>query len=80
MIYLLGCSLELNCTKALEPIEVLQSRNGGNSKNYVSCNKIAVRQADTKEVGNHFFQVKSEVQESDVLVLKQIYNHNFTES
>ena len=26
----------------------------GNSKNYVSCNKIDVRQADTKELGNHF--------------------------
>lgn len=90
--------IEANCIKVLEPIEVLQSINGGpyafrtrlgwcvvgpvngNSKNYVSCNKIAVRLADTKEVGKPFFQGKSEVQESDVSeILKQIYNHNFTE-
>ena len=79
-----------NCIKVLEPIGpyAFRTRLGwcvvgpvnGNSKNYVSCNKIAVRLADTKEVGKPFFQGKSEVQESDVSeILKQIYNHNFTE-
>ena len=65
-----GLLIGANCTKAVEPIEVLQIRNGcpyyafrtrrgwcvvlpvnGNSQNYVSCNKIVVRQADTKEAG-----------------------------
>ena len=36
-----------------------------------------MRQTDTKEVGNHFFQVNIETQESDVLeILKQIYNQS----
>ena len=36
-----------------------------------------MRQTDTKEVGNHFFQVNIEAQESDVLeILKQIYNQS----
>ena len=53
----------------------------GNSKNYVSCNKIVVRQADTKELGNHFAQVKSEVKERDVPeMLKQIHNHDLLNS
>lgn len=52
----------------------------GNSKNYVSCNKIVVRQTDTKELGNHFAQVKSEVKERDVPeMLKQIHSHDFIE-
>ena len=46
----------------------------------VSCNQIAVNQAVTKEVGRHFFQVKKEVKENDLSdMLKQIYNHEFSE-
>ena len=39
-----------------------------------------MNQADTKEVGRHFFQVKKEVQENDLPdILQQMYNHEFTE-
>ena len=93
-----GLLIGANCTKALEPIEILQSKNGGpyafktrlgwcvvgpvnrTKRNKVSCNQIAVRQADTKEVGRHFFQVKKEVKENDLPdMLQQMYNHEFTE-
>ena len=46
----------------------------------LSCNQIAVNQADTKEVGRHIFQVKKEVKENDLPDMpKQIYNHEFSE-
>ena len=49
-------------------------------RNKVSCNQIAVNQADTKEVGRHFFQFKKEVKENDLPdMLKQMYNHEFSE-
>ena len=52
-----------------------------NNKNVVSCNKIAVRQADTKQVRTHFFQVENKVHNNEVPdMLKKIYNHDFTES
>ena len=39
-----------------------------------------MNQADTKEVGKHFFQVKKEVEENDVPdMLKQMYNNDFSE-
>ena len=39
-----------------------------------------MNQADIKEVGRHFFQVKKEVKENDLPdMLQQIYNHEFTE-
>ena len=42
---------------------------------------MAVRKAYKKDVENSFFQVKRELQQSDVPeILKQIYNPNFTES
>ena len=94
-----GLLIGANCTKALEPIEILHSRNGGpyafktrlgwcvvgpvnrTKGNKVSCNQIAVNQADTKEVGRHFFQFKKEVKENDLPeMLKQMYNHEFSES
>ena len=87
-----------NYIKALQPIEIVQSRNGGpyafktrlgwcvvgpvnkTKRNKVSCNQIAMNQADTKEVGRHIFQVKKEVKENDLPdMLKQIYNHEFSE-
>ena len=50
-------------------------------QNYVSWKNIAVRKAYRKDVENSFFQVKRELQQSDVPeILKQIYNPNFTES
>ena len=94
-----GLLIGANCVKALEPLEILQSRNKGpyafktrlgwcivgpvsqNNKNTVSCNRIAVRQADTKQVGTHFFQVENKVHNNEVLdILMKIYNHDFTES
>ena len=52
-----------------------------NNKNIVSCNRIAVRRADTKQVGTHFFQVKNKVHNNEVPnMLKDIYNHDFTDS
>ena len=94
MIFL---SIGANCTKALEPIEILQSRNGGpyalqtrlgrcvvglvnrTKRNKVSCSQIAVNQADTKEIGRHFFQFKK-VKENDLPGMpKQMYNHEFSE-
>ena len=46
----------------------------------VSCNQTTVNQTDTKEVSRHLFQVKKEVKENDLPhILKQIYNHEFTE-
>ena len=68
-----GLLIGANCTKALEPIQVLQGRNrgpyafrtrlgwcvvgpvSGTKNSSVSCNKIAVKQADTNQVGKHFF-------------------------
>ena len=48
--------------------------------NKVSRNQIAVNQVDTKEADRHFFQVKKEVKENDLPdMLKQIYNHEFSE-
>ena len=39
-----------------------------------------MNQADTKEVGRHFFQVKKDVKENDLPdMLKQIYHHEFSE-
>ena len=39
-----------------------------------------MNQADTKEVGVHFFQVKKEVKENDLPdMLQQMYNHGLTE-
>ena len=49
-------------------------------RNKVSCNLIVVKQADTKQVGRHFFQVKKYVKKNDLPnMLKQIYNNEFSE-
>ena len=48
----------------------------GTKNSSVSCNKIAVRQADTNQVGKHFFQSKKEVKENDVTeMLQKMYTH-----
>ena len=92
-----GLLIGANCTKALELIEILRSKNGRpyafktrlgwcvvgqnrTKRNKVSWNQIPVNQADTKEVGRHFFQVKKEMKENDLPDMpKQMYNHEFTE-
>ena len=40
-----------------------------------------MRQADTNQFPKHFFQSKKEVKQNDVTeILKEMYNHEFTES
>ena len=52
-----------------------------NNNNTVSCNRIAATQADTKQVGTHFFQVENKVCHNEVPdMLKKIYDQTFTES
>ena len=52
-----------------------------NNKNTVSCNRIAVIQADTKQVGTHFFKVENKVHNNEVPdMLKKIYHQDFTQS
>ena len=47
----------------------------------MSCNRIAVKQGDTKVVGTHFLPVASKVSDNEAPdVLMKIYNHDFTES
>ena len=47
--------------------------------NKVSCNQIAVNQADTNKFVRHFIQVKKEVKGNDLPdMLKQMYNHGFS--
>ena len=94
-----GLLIGENCTEALEPIQVLQRRNGdpyafrsklgwcvvgpvsGTKNGSVSCNKIAIRQADMNQVGEHFFQSKKELKQNNVTdILQKMYNHEFTES
>ena len=53
----------------------------GTSRKETCCNRIAVRQADTNEVGKHFFQAKTLVKETDVKEMPaRLYNQEFTES
>ena len=80
-----GLLIGANCTKALEPIDVIPSKNNGpyaiktrlgwcivgpvngtRSRQGIHCNRIAVIQADTKDVGKPYFQSKTSVEENDV--------------
>ena len=59
-----------SCTKSLEPIDIIPSKNDGpyafKTKLGWCIVGIGVRQADTNEVGKHFFQAKTLVKETDV--------------
>ena len=47
----------------------------------VLCNRIAVKQADTKDVGKHYFQTKTIVEDNDVRdMLTRLYNLEFMET
>ena len=48
----------------------------GNSKNYVSCNKIAVRRAVQRSLEITLFKCKKKLKNE---MLNQIHNHDFTE-
>ena len=53
----------------------------GTSRKEICCNPIGVRQADTNEVGKHFFQAKTLVKDTDVKeMLARLYDQEFTES
>ena len=55
--------------------------NGTRSEQEIHCNQIAVKQADTKDVGKHYFQTKTSVEENDVRdMLTRLYNLEFTEN
>ena len=95
-----GLLIGANCAKALEPIDIIPSKNNGpyvfkktklgwcivgpvngTSRKEICCNRIGVRQADTNEVGKHFFQAKTMVKETDKKeMLTRLYNQEFTES
>ena len=89
-----------NCLKALEPIDVIPSKNNGSyaiktrlgwcvvgpvngtrSRQGIHCNQIAMKQADTKAVGKHYFQTKTSVEENDVRdMLTRLYDLEFIET
>ena len=92
--------IDTNCMKALQPIDVIPSKNNGpytiktrlgwcivgpvnstRSRQGIHCNQIAVKQADTKAVGKHYFQTKTSVEENDVRdMLTRLYNLEFIET
>ena len=50
----------------------------GSSRRGKCCNWIDERQADTNEVGKHFFQAKATLKETDVKeMLTRLYNQKF---
>ena len=95
-----GLLIRANCTKALEPIDVIPSKNNGpyaiktrlgccivgpvngtQNRQGIHCNRIAVKQADTKDVGKNYFQTKTSVEEHDVRdMLARLYNLEFMET
>ena len=95
-----GLLIGANCTKALELIDVIPSKNGGpyaiktrlgwcivgtvigtRSRQGMHCNRIAVKQADTKDMRKHYFQTKTSVKENDVRdMLTRLYNLEFIEN
>ena len=96
----IGLLIGANCRKALEPIDVIPSKNSGpyaikarlgwcivgpvngtRSRQGIHWNQIAVKQADTKDVGRHYFQTKTSVEENDVRdMLTRLYNLEFIEA
>ena len=57
---------------------IVGSVNGTRSRKGTHCNQIAVKQADTKDVGKYYFQTKTSVEENDVReMLTRLYNLEF---
>ena len=89
----IGLLIGANCAKALKPIDVIPSKNNGpyaiktrlrwcivgpvndtRSRQGIYCNQI-------KDVGKHYFQTKSSVEETDVRdMLTRLYNLEFIEA
>ena len=75
-----------NCTRALEPIDFIPSKNGGpyaletvlgwcvvgpigrscKRDDIVSCNRIAVQDAGTKQLSRHHFEIQKEVKDTGI--------------
>ena len=55
--------------------------NSTQSRQGIHCNGIAVKQADIKDVGKHYFQTKTSVEDNDVRdMLTGLYNLEFMET
>ena len=55
--------------------------NGTRSRQRIHCNRIDVKQADTRDLGKHYFQTKTSVEENDVRnMLTRLYNLEFIET
>ena len=55
--------------------------NGTRSRQGIHLNRIAVKRADTKDVGKHYFQTKTSVEENNVRdMLTRPYNLEFIEA
>ena len=55
--------------------------NGTRSGQGIHCNRIAVKQPDMKDVGKHYFQTKTSVEENDIRnVLTRLCNLEFIET
>ena len=80
-----------SCTKALEPIDFIASKNGGpyaletvlgwcvvgpigrscKRDDIVSCNRIAVQDAGTKQLSKHHFEIQKEVNDTGISDMMQ---------
>ena len=53
----------------------------GTSRQGIHCNRLAVKQVDIKDVGKHYFQTKTSVEEDDVRdMLTRLCNLEFLET
>ena len=95
-----GLLIGANCTKALEPIDIIPSKNNGpyafrtklgwcivgpvngsNCRKEMKCHKIAVKQAPSDNIADHYFQTKADIKESEVSeMLTRMYNQEFSET
>ena len=58
------------------PIACINSRNGP-----LTCNRIAVREAGSKKIADHYFVVEEQIKSNEDIpaMLKKIYEGEFTE-
>ena len=55
--------------------------NGTRGRQGINCNQIVVKQAGNKDVGKHYFQTKTSVEDNDVRdMLTRLYNLEFIEA
>ena len=89
-----------NCTKALEPIDFIASKNGGpyaletvlgwcvvgpigrscKRDDVISCNRIAVQDAGTKQLSRYHFEIQKEVKDTGISdMMQRMYQLDFIE-